>query len=69
MNTPNVQSAHPGEYIGATNPYYNNQAGSQYPYAHQSYYIQPQPALTATTGSQITYQLQVFYVEYSLILI
>ena len=24
----------------------------------KSYYIPPQPALTATTGSQITYQLQ-----------
>lgn len=55
MNGSNVPPAvHPGEYIQPANNYYPNQGQ----YYHQSYYIPPQPALTATTGSQITYQLQ-----------
>ena len=53
-------TGHPNEaYIsnGAPNGSYGYHGQSQYPY-HQNYYIPPQPALTATTGTQVTYQLQ-----------
>lgn len=50
---PAVNGTHQNEYLAGN--YYPQ---GQYPNYHQNYYVTPQPALTATSGSQITYQLQ-----------
>jgi len=54
QTAPAVNGAHQNEYLAAN--YYPQ--GPNYPNYHQNYYAAPQPALTATSGSQITYQLQ-----------